>query len=310
VKGIVFWEKSHLFPLFQTGKAEQSSLYIGNFMRIIKNISEMQKHALELKRQGKIIGFVPTMGYLHQGHISLLQAIRGRCDILVVSIFINPTQFAPGEDFERYPRDFARDEKMLQENKCDILFYPETKDMYPEGYATYVNVERLSEGLCGKSRPGHFRGVATVVAKLFLITQCDIACFGQKDAQQAAVVKRMVKDLNIPVEIIIAPIVREPDGLAMSSRNIYLSPDERRRALCLKKSLDLAQHMVAEGESDTAKIIGKMLDFISLVQGAEIDYIEAVDLENLTPKKTVEGPTMFALAVKIGKTRLIDNVII
>ena len=279
-------------------------------MKIIKSPSEMQKTALEIKREGNIIGLVPTMGYLHQGHLSLLEAIRGQCHALIASIFINPTQFAPDEDFEHYPRDLNRDQKLLEEHDCDILFCPSLEDMYPPGYATYITVEKLTDGLCGRSRPEHFRGVAAVVAKLFLITQCDIACFGQKDGQQAAVIERMVKDLNMPLKIVVAPIVREADGLAISSRNSYLSPAERRNALCLKKALDMAEHMVDEGVKETERIIGEMEAFILLVEGAQIDYIEAVNPEDMSPKKIIDGPTMFALAVKIGKTRLIDNVVV
>jgi pantoate--beta-alanine ligase len=279
-------------------------------MIVFKSINQMQNFAKLAKKAGKTIGFVPTMGYLHQGHISLLHHIRNRCDILVCSIFVNPMQFAPGEDFDRYPRDFERDEKLLEENHCDVVFYPQQEEIYPQGYSTYVEVERLSDELCGKKRPGHFKGVATVVAKLFNIAIPDIACFGQKDGQQVAVIKKMVKDLNFPIEIAVAPTVREADGLAMSSRNLYLNPNERRKALCLKKALDMAEHLVAEGERDTAKIIDKMRDFLSLVEGAEIDYISAVDPEEMTHKKFLDAPTMFALAVKIGKTRLIDNVII
>ena len=279
-------------------------------MQIIKSITEMRETALEIRRSGKSIGLVPTMGSLHEGHLSLLKAIRNRCDVLVTSVFVNPLQFEPNEDLERYPRNIERDEKLLKENGCDIIFYPPVEEMYPEGYATFVNVERLSEDLCGRSRPIHFRGVCTVVTKLFIITGCDIACFGQKDGQQAAVIKRMSRDLNIPVEIVVAPIVREADGLAMSSRNVYLSPGERKKALCLKKSLDMAEHMVSEGIRDTGEIIRNMRGFIELVEGAEIGYIEAVDPEEMTPIKTVEGSTMFALAVRIGGTRLIDNCVV
>lgn len=279
-------------------------------MEIITTVSEMQKRALNLKSQGIKIGFVPTMGYLHRGHISLLDTVRPLCDVLITSIFVNPTQFGPKEDFEKYPRDFERDERLLRENGCDILFYPDRKEMYPDGYATYVELERLAEGLCGGSRPGHFRGVATIVTKLFNIVQCDIACFGQKDGQQCAVIKRMVKDLNMPVKIIVAPTLREADGLAMSSRNVYLKGEDRQNALCLKKALDMAGNMVKEGKTDTRVIIRNMRKFIELVEGAEIDYIEAVDPDEMTVKDKVEGSTMFALAVKIGGVRLIDNCII
>ena len=270
----------------------------------------MQSLCRGLKREGKRIGLVPTMGYLHEGHLSLFDAVRSLCDTLTASIFVNPAQFSPDEDFRRYPRDFDRDERLLREKCCDVVFYPSVEEMYPAGYATYIEVERLTEGLCGRRRKGHFRGVATVVTKLFMITGCDVAVFGQKDAQQAAVIRRMAADLNIPVEIIVAPIVREPDGLAMSSRNDYLTPVERRRALCLKKSLDMAEHMVAEGKLEASEIIENMTGFISQVEGAELEYIEAVDPDDMTPVENISGETLIALAVKIGHTRLIDNTIV
>jgi len=279
-------------------------------MKIIKSVKTMQNLALKLKAQGKTIGLVPTMGYLHQGHISLLKRIRKKCDILVVSVFVNPTQFAPNEDYDQYPRNMARDKKILAEQACDILFYPPKEKIYPKGYTTYVTVEGLSDKLCGKSRPGHFRGVATIVTKLFIITQCNIACFGRKDAQQAAIIVKMTKDLNLPVEIVVAPTLREKDGLAMSSRNVFLIGEERQNALCLKKALDMAANMVKEGKLDTRIIIRNMRKFIELVEDARIDYIEAVDPVTLEPKISVDGPTLFALAVFIGKTRLIDNSII
>ena len=279
-------------------------------MKIITRIPEMRKKSLLYKVQDKKIGFVPTMGYLHKGHLFLLEQIKDRCDILITSIFVNPAQFGPGEDYEKYPRDIERDEKLLQEAGCDIVFYPAEEDVYPPGYSTYVSVEGMTDGLCGRSRPGHFRGVATIVAKLFIITQCDIACFGQKDGQQAAVIRRMTADLNLPVEIIIAPIVREADGLAMSSRNVYLSAEERQNALCLKKSLDMAENMVRESRRDTKVILRNMRKFVELVEGVNLDYIEAVDPLNMRPKRKVDGPTMFAIAAFIGKTRLIDNAIL
>lgn len=279
-------------------------------MEIISSVSEMQRKSLQYKTQGKTIGFVPTMGYLHQGHLYLLERIRDKCDLLITSIFVNPMQFGAGEDFETYPRDITGDEKLLREAECDIIFYPPKEDMYPPGYSTYVNVEGLTDHLCGKSRPGHFRGVASIVAKLFIITQCDIACFGQKDGQQAAVVRRMAADLNLPIEIVIAPIVREADGLAMSSRNVYLSSDDRQNALCLKKSLDMAENMVREGKRNTKIILRNMRKFIELVEGVKLDYIEAVDPQDMQPKSRIEGPTMFAIAAYVGKTRLIDNVIL
>ncbi len=279
-------------------------------MKIIRSVKEMQSYALQLRAQGKTIGLVPTMGFLHQGHLSLLTQIRPKCDCLIVSIFVNPLQFGPAEDYDKYPRDIVRDEKLLSDSGCDILFYPAIDEMYPAGYATYIDIEKLSDKLCGRSRPGHFRGVVTVVAKLFIITQCNIACFGQKDGQQAAILRKMTDDLNLPVEIVIAPIMREKDGLAMSSRNVYLIGEERQNALCLKKSLDMAANMVKEGKTDTRIIIRNMRKFIELVEDAKIDYIEAVDPNTLEAKTAVEGPTMFALAVFIGRTRLLDNRII
>jgi len=276
-------------------------------MKTIHTVSLLQQTTLEIKLSGRKIGFVPTMGYLHEGHLSLVNTIRSVCDILVVSIFVNPAQFGRGEDFDEYPRDFKRDESLLKESGCDILFYPGRDEMYPEGYNTFVEVQDLTSGLCGVSRPDHFRGVTTIVTKLFSITQCHLAAFGRKDGQQAAVIKRMTTDLNIPVEIVVVPTVREPDGLAMSSRNKYLDGEDRISALCLKKSLDMACNMVKEGKTETRTIIRNMKKFIELVEGAEIDYIEAVDPENMKPKSEVDGPTMFALAVKIGGVRLIDN---
>ena len=279
-------------------------------MRIIKTVSEMQTAALELKHPGKRLGLVPTMGYLHQGHISLLDALRDRCDVLIVSIFVNPAQFGPGEDLDKYPQNIDRDRRILWENACDILFYPSADEMYPGDYSTYVAVGRMTEALCGRSRPGHFRGVATVVAKLFNITRCDAAAFGQKDGQQAAVVRRMVQDLNFPVEIIVAPTVREADGLAMSSRNKYLTQKERRNAPCLKKALDMAEHMVSEGEQDAVIILRSMRQFLELVEGAEIEYIEAVEADTIQPVERIDRRTMFALAVKFGAARLIDNAVV
>ena len=226
-----------------------------------------------------------------------------------MSIFVNPAQFGPGEDFETYPRDFQHDEKLLKESGCDLLFYPDRDEVYPEGYSTFVEVQNMTSGLCGASRPDHFRGVTTVVAKLFSITQCHLAAFGQKDGQQAAVIKRMTADLNLPVEIVVVPTVREPDGLAMSSRNKYLAGEDRISALCLIKSLEMACNMVKEGRTETRTIIRNMKKFIELVERAEIDYIAAVDPEDLKPKSIVDGPIMFALAVKIGGVRLIDNCI-
>lgn len=280
-------------------------------MKLVKSAKSMQKLALELKKQGKTVGFVPTMGYLHEGHLSLIRRARKENDIVVVSIYVNPIQFGPREDFKEYPRDLKRDLKLCEQEKVDIVFAPSDKEMYPEGFCTYVEVTgRLTSVMCGAFRPGHFKGVTTVVAKLFNIVMPDVAYFGQKDPQQAVVIKRMVKDLNFPVKIKVLPIVREPDGLAMSSRNTYLSPEERQRALCLYKALKEAEKMVKSGETNVSKIIKAMRKIIEKADG-KIDYIVAVDPETLEDFKKLQPgkKVMFALAVRIGKTRLIDNMI-
>ncbi|MDZ8117162.1 pantoate--beta-alanine ligase [Pontiella agarivorans] len=279
-------------------------------MKIIESPREMQQTALELKRAGKTIGFVPTMGFLHEGHLSLIEAARSQCDVLVVSIFVNPAQFGPNEDLDAYPRDFERDESLCVEEGVDILFYPEGEGMYASDASCWVDETRLSVGLCGGSRPGHFRGVCTVVAKLFNLVQPDRAVFGEKDAQQLRVIERMVRDLNFPVKIIRGPIVREPDGLAMSSRNRYLNAEQRRQALCLKQALDLAESLVAEGDRSVESIRQQMRVLIGTVSGAEIDYIEFVDDVTMAPVEVIESETLVALAVKIGATRLIDNMVL
>jgi len=279
-------------------------------MKIVRSISEMQELANQFRQQNKIIGFVPTMGYLHEGHLSLIRLARPKCDVLVVSIFVNPTQFGPNEDFQKYPRDFHHDEILCKQEQVDVVFYPTTDEMYPPPYLTYVTVEKLTETMCGLSRPGHFRGVTTVVSKLFNIVKPHIAVFGQKDYQQALVIKQMVRDLNFDVRIEVAPIVREPDGLAMSSRNKYLSPEERKRALSLYHSLQLAQRLIAGGEKRVPAIREQMEKLILEEGQGEIDYIAIADAETLEPREVVEGKTVIALAVKIGSTRLIDNVVV
>ncbi len=276
-------------------------------MKIVSDIREMQQLAGHYRQQGKTIGFVPTMGYLHEGHLSLMRRARPQCDILVVSIFVNPTQFGPNEDFERYPRDFARDERLCREVGVDVVFYPAADAMYPQPYLTYVNVEKLSETMCGASRPGHFRGVTTVVTKLFNIVQPHIAVFGQKDYQQSLIIRQMVRDLNFDVQIDVAPIVREADGLAMSSRNKYLSPKERQQALVLYRSLTRAEELIREGERNADALLQAMQTIISEAPDARIDYIAIVDAETLEPLSTVRHNTVIALAVYIGTTRLIDN---
>lgn len=269
----------------------------------------MQSLSKKIRKEGKTISFVPTMGYLHEGHLSLIRQAGKDGDILVLSIFVNPTQFGAGEDPKRYPRDLERDRKLAGKEGVDILFVPSSKEMYPEGYHTFIEVEKLSEPLCGRSRPGHFRGVATVVAKLFNIINPHIAYFGQKDAQQAVIIKRMVNDLNMEVKIKVLPIVREKDGLALSSRNEYLSPEERRAAPVLYKSLQEARMMLDSGERNGRKIILRMEETIRKENPARIDYISVVDGETLENRERIEGRVLIALAVWIGKTRLIDNLI-
>lgn len=267
----------------------------------------MQKYSKRLKTQNKTIGFVPTMGYLHKGHLSLVRRSLKENNATIVSIFVNPIQFGPGEDFKKYPRDFKRDEKMLRDIGVDAVFYPTVNQIYPQPYYTYIDVEYLSEVLCGKSRPGHFRGVATVVAKLFNIVKPDIAYFGQKDAQQAIIIKKMVHDLNMAIKIKTMPIIREKGGLAMSSRNAYLSPQERKDALILYKALLLAERMVKGGQTSAKKIIDKMKALIKQKKSAKIDYVEIVDEKTLRPVKRIYGEVLIAVAVYIGRTRLIDN---
>lgn len=267
----------------------------------------MQKLSNRLKKQGKTIGLVPTMGYLHEGHISLVRRSVKENDFTVASIFVNPAQFGPKEDFKKYPRDFKMDEAMLRGAGVDALFYPTATEMYPDPYHTYVQVEHLGDTLCGKSRPGHFKGVATVVAKLFNIVKPDTAYFGQKDAQQALIIGKMAKDLNMGLKVKTMPAVREKDGLAMSSRNAYLSAAERKEAAVLYRSLLLAKQMINKGERSAQKIINNMKALIKRKKKAAIDYAEIVDAATLKPVKNISGDILIALAVRIGNTRLIDN---
>ncbi|MEQ8154772.1 MAG: pantoate--beta-alanine ligase [Clostridiaceae bacterium] len=276
-------------------------------MDIINNIAEIRKIVKKHKKEGKTVGFVPTMGFLHEGHASLIEKARKENDIVVVSIFVNPIQFGANEDLDKYPRDMERDKKLVSDMGGDYIFAPEVKEMYPEELYTYVDVEKLSEGLCGAKREGHFRGVATVVTKLFNIVSPDRAYFGQKDAQQVAVIRKMVKDLNVDVEVVSCPIIREEDGLAKSSRNTYLNSDERAAALVLSKSLEYAKKLISEGKLSTALIIESMKEFINKEPLAKVDYIEIVDRDNLNEVETIERPVLIAIAVYIGKTRLIDN---
>lgn len=278
-------------------------------MKVVDNITRMSTLSRLLKKEGKSIGFVPTMGALHEGHLSLARTAKKHTDSVVMSIFVNPIQFDPAEDFDRYPRDFKRDETLVMNAGVDILFCPSVKDMYPKGFATYVNVEGLTSSLCGASRPGHFRGVTTVVAKLFGIVKPSMAYFGQKDAQQASVIKKMACDLNMDVEIKMLATVRAPDGLALSSRNAYLSDEERRDAAVLYRALKKAEDQIAAGDRDAATVIGTMKRMIETAPSAKIDYISIVDTKSLEPLSALSGEILVAAAVFIGKTRLIDNII-
>ncbi len=279
-------------------------------MDILRSVSEMQAWSRDVRSRGLRVGLVPTMGYLHEGHLSLVRASRERTARTVVSIFVNPIQFLPGEDLDAYPRDFARDERLCAAAGADAVFYPTPADMYPRDFSTHVEESSLSAWLCGASRPGHFRGVTTVVTKLFNIVRPDVAVFGQKDAQQARVIQRMVRDLNVPVDVVVAPIVRESDGLAMSSRNKYLAGALRQDALCLRRALDEAERVFLAGERRVSVLQQAMENVIRKVPTATIDYIALVDDRTLTPVVSVEAPTLVALAVKVGTTRLIDNTVL
>ena len=279
-------------------------------MKIIRSVSEMQQTALALRAAGKRLGCVPTMGFLHAGHLSLVALARERSDVVVLTLFVNPTQFGPKEDLAKYPRDFERDAALCREAGVDILFAPEAGAMYAPDASIYVVEKNLSRGLCGASRPGHFRGVCTVVAKLFNLCLPHLAVFGAKDAQQFRVIRRMTRDLNFPIEIIAGPIIREPDGLAISSRNVYLSAEERQQALVLKRALDEAARRFKSGECAAAKLKTAMEKIIAQAPAAKIDYIEIVDDDSLEPVLTLAKPTLIALAVFVGKTRLIDNTVL
>jgi len=276
----------------------------------ITDISTMQATATELRQEGNTIGFVPTMGFLHEGHLSLLDIARQKCDVLVMSIFVNPTQFGENEDLENYPRDFDRDARLAQDRGIDIMFHPAAKDMYTDNFATYVVTDNLSEKLCGESRPTHFRGVTTVVSKLFHIVQPDVAVFGQKDAQQAVIIKRMVQDLNLPVEIVTGPIVREQDGLALSSRNLYLSSDERKQATGLYRGLQQAKKLVESGEVNSNIIVDEIRSILEAEPDIREDYIAVVEPETLEQVEQINQEVLVAIAAYVGTTRLIDNITI
>jgi pantoate--beta-alanine ligase len=276
-------------------------------MDVIQETAAMQQRCLALRAAGKTISFVPTMGYLHEGHLSLLRAARQRGDILVLSIFVNPTQFGPNEDLDSYPQNMERDLAMARSVGVDLVWAPLPNQVYPDGYATYVNVEGLTSGLCGASRPEHFRGVTTVVCKLFNVVQPHSALFGQKDFQQLAVIRRMVADLNLPVEIVGLPIVREADGLAMSSRNVYLTPEQRRQALCLSDAIAAARKMVDAGETDAGLILTRLRKQIEAQPEVRIDYLQICHQFTLENQDRVDADSVLLLAVFVGKTRLIDN---
>ena len=279
-------------------------------MKILRTIREMQEWSDAKRRAGATIAVIPTMGYLHEGHLSLIDTARKNgADTVIVTIFVNPTQFGPNEDFASYPRDFKHDSKLCEEKNVDVIFAPEAQEMYPKDASTWVVEEKLSKGLCARTRPTHFRGVTTVVSKLFLATLPHLAVFGQKDGQQARVIKRMVRDLNFPIRIVISPLVREPDGLARSSRNKYLSEEEHRNALSIFRGLSKLKEEIEGGRTDLAALLAELRASIE-ASGGVVDYIEAVDAETLEPKTAVEGAMMFPVAVYFGKTRLIDNILV
>lgn len=270
----------------------------------------MRAESRAVRRAGKRLGFVPTLGALHDGHLSLVRAARASCDVVAASIFVNPTQFGPNEDLAKYPRPFDRDRELLEPEGVELLFAPSVEEMYPAGAVTWVTVEGLSDKLDGRSRPGHFRGVTTVVAKLFHVVEPDAAFFGQKDAAQVAIIRRMVRDLNLSVEIVVCPIVREPDGLAMSSRNTYLDPEQRKRALVLHRSLMRIQKLAEAGEREAAKLVAAGREEFAQDPSVRLDYLEIVHPDTLDPVKDIFGGALAAVAAFVGNTRLIDNLLL
>lgn len=280
-------------------------------MQVFNTVNEMQDWCKEKKRQGLTIGLIPTMGYLHAGHLSLVKEAGRRCDIVVVSIFVNPTQFCAGEDFADYPRDIERDRQALESARVDAIFAPSVHDMYHNGYNSWVEVEgEITTKLCGATRIGHFRGVTTVVSKLFNICLPDAAFFGQKDAQQAMIIEKMVQELNFPLTIVRVPIMREADGLAMSSRNVYLDDEQRQQALVLNRSLKKARQLIEAGEKNAAQLKQVIRNTIASVAQAEIAYVEIYDADDLSDVEEIQSRVLIALAVKFGSTRLIDNLIV
>ncbi len=279
-------------------------------MEIATTIAQVRAWVSKTRAAGKTVGFVPTMGALHVGHVSLIQAAAARCDSVVVSIFVNPTQFSPGEDFEKYPRPFEKDLAICQQHGVDAVFAPGRREMYPRENLTWVTVEKVSEPLCGRFRPGHFRGVATVCTKLFNVVGADAAFFGQKDAQQVAVIQRMVADLNLPLEIVVCPTVREPDGLAMSSRNQYLSPQERKEATVIYRSLQRSAELIRGGETAVARITEQMREVLGQVPALQVEYVSIVDAASLEDLPRVQGKVLAVVAGRLGSTRLIDNIVV
>jgi len=279
-------------------------------VEVCRTVNEVRAAVRQHRERGARIGFVPTMGYFHEGHLSLMRRARAECGAVVVSIFVNPLQFGPREDLAEYPRDLERDLRMAREVGVDVVFVPAEEEMYPPGYCTYVEVLGLTEKLCGLSRPGHFRGVTTVVAKLFNIVQPDVAYFGQKDAQQAVVIQRMVRDLNMPLEVVVLPTVREADGLAMSSRNVYLSPEERQAALVIPRSLARAVEAVKGGERNVGVLREMVRGMIAAEPRAQIDYVEIYGWPDLEPLTVLTDRALLAVAVRFGRARLIDNVVL
>ncbi len=279
-------------------------------MKVVRDIGKMKIYSRIKKKDGKTVGFVPSMGCLHEGHISLIKNARKQNDVVVLSIFVNPAQFGKNEDFSKYPRDFEKDEEIAKTEGVDIIFYPSEKEIYPKEYSTFVNVEALTGNLCGKSRPGHFKGVTTIVCKLFHVINPDMVYFGQKDFQQAVVIKKMIVDLNMDIILKVLPIVREADGLAMSSRNSYLSKKERNDAAVLHKSLRRARDLFSEGEKDANSIRSSMKDIINSKESVSIDYLKIVDPIWLRDIKTIQNKALVCIAANIGKIRLIDNTVL
>ncbi len=279
-------------------------------MEVVEKVDELRKKVRKARKKGQRVGFVPTMGFFHPGHLALMKRARKECNVVVVSLFVNPTQFGPNEDYASYPRDFERDCRLARGVGADYLFHPSVEEIYPEPQLSWVEVEKVTQGLCGQFRPGHFRGVATVVAKLFNLVQPDVAYFGEKDYQQLQVIKRLVKDLNFPIEVVGVPTVREKDGLAMSSRNTYLLPSERQAALRLSQALKLAQVLYEGGERKASVIKERLKDFLKEEPLLKWDYIEVREPETLGEIEIIESQALVALAARVGKTRLIDNVVL